>query len=85
MAHYKAYDSFKTKKSMDKKQRAKEKAFGKKVVYDKNFIVENSDECDVVIEVRYNDAFILRDGKIIIAHLRKDINEACNKVLSLRF
>lgn len=29
MPHYNAYDSFKTKKSMDKKKRAKEKAFGK--------------------------------------------------------
>lgn len=31
MSHYNAYDSFKTKKSIEKKQRAKEKSFGKKV------------------------------------------------------
>lgn len=30
MPHYNAYDSFKTKKSIEKKQRAKERAFGKK-------------------------------------------------------
>ena len=30
MPHYNAYDSFKTKKSLDKKQKAKEKALGKK-------------------------------------------------------
>ena len=30
MPHYNAYDSFKTKKSIEKKQRAKEKVFGKK-------------------------------------------------------
>ena len=32
MPHYNAYDSFKTKKSIEKKQRAKEKAFGKKMM-----------------------------------------------------
>ncbi len=30
MPHYNAYDSFKTKKSIEKKRRAKEKALGKK-------------------------------------------------------
>ena len=30
MPHYNAYDSSKTKKSMEKKQRAKAKAFGKR-------------------------------------------------------
>mgnify|MGYP001625504479 CR=1 FL=1 len=31
MPHYNSYDSFKTKKSLEKKRRAKEKAFGKKM------------------------------------------------------
>ena len=81
MPHYNAYDSFQTKKSKDKKQKAKEKAFGKKVIYDDKFIIEDSSDFGIVIEVRYNDTFVLHNGKIITAYLRKDINEACNKVL----
>lgn len=81
MVHQNAYDSFKTKKSIQKKQRAKEKAFGKKVVLDENFIINSSNDFGVVIEVRYNDAYVLYNGEIVVAHLRKDINDACNKVL----
>lgn len=81
MPHYNAYDSFKTKKSRDKKQRAKENAFGKKAAYDDNFIIDSSDDFGVVIEVKYNDAYVLYNGEIVTAHLRKNINDACNKVL----
>ena len=41
MPHYNAYDSFKTKKSMEKKQRAKERTFGKKNETIDNFMIEN--------------------------------------------
>ena len=53
MPHYNAYDSFKTKKSIEKKQRAKEKSFGKKSETLDNFIIDSCDEYGVVIEVRY--------------------------------
>ena len=58
MPHYNAYDSFKTKKSIEKKQRAKEKSFGKKSEKLDNFIIDSCDEYGVVIEVRYDDAYI---------------------------
>ena len=40
MPHYNAYDSFKTKKSMEKKQRAKERAFGKKEEKVEDFVID---------------------------------------------
>ena len=81
MPHYNAYDSFKTKKSIEKKQRAKEKAFGKKNEIVDNFVIDYCDEYGIVIEVRYDDAFILYNGEVVIAKLRKDINLVCNQVI----
>lgn len=81
MPHYNAYDSFKTKKSLDKKQKAKEKALGKKNDESIEFVVKDSQDCGIVIEVRYNDAYVLYDNEIVIAKLRKDINLACNQVV----
>ena len=81
MPHYNAYDSFKTKRSIEKKQRAKEKALGKKNNNADNFIIDNSDNYGIVIEVRFNDAYVLVDDKLILAKLRRDINLICNQVL----
>ena len=81
MPHYNAYDSFKTKKSIEKKQRAKERAFGKKTETVDNFIIDSCDEYGVVIEVRYDDAYILYNGEVVLAKLRKDINLVCNQVI----
>lgn len=81
MPHYNSYDSFKTKKSIEKKQRAKERAFGKKNETVDNFIIDSCDKYGVVIEVRYNDAYILYNGKIVSAKLRKDVNLVCNQVV----
>ena len=81
MPHYNAYDSFKTKKSIEKKQMAKEKALGKKNDNADNFIIDNSDNYGIVIEVRFDDAYILVDDKLILAKLRRGINLICNKVL----
>lgn len=81
MPHYNAYDSFKTKKSTLKKQRAKEKAFEKKNKEVDNFVIDYSDNYGVVIEVRYDKAYILYNGEVALAHLRKDINLVCNQVI----
>ena len=81
MSHYNAYDSFKTKKSIEKKERAKEKALGKKNTNIDDFIINESNNYGIVIEVRYDDAFVLLDNEIILAKLRKDINLVCNKVV----
>lgn len=81
MPHYNAYDSFKTKKSIEKKQRAKEKTFGKKNETIDNFIIDSCGEYGVVIEVRYDDAYVLYNGEIVLAKLRKDINLVCNQVV----
>ena len=81
MSHYNAYDSFKTKKSIEKKERAKEKALGKKNTNIDDFIINESNNYGIVIEVRYDDAYVLLDNEIILAKLRKDINLVCNKVV----
>ena len=80
MPHYNSYDSFKTKKSLEKKRRTKEKAFGKNETVD-NFIINSCNEYGVVIEVRYDDAYILYNGEVVLAKLRKDINLVCNQVV----
>ena len=81
MPHYNAFASFKTKKSVDKKNRAKEKSLGKKVIYDAKFLIKDSDDFGVVVEVIYDEAYVLYENEIVIATLRKDINNVCNKVL----
>ena len=81
MPHYNAYDSFKTKKSIEKKQRAKEKALGNKNDEVEDFIIDKSDNFGIVIEVRYDDAYVLLDDEVILAKLRRDINSVCNQII----
>ena len=81
MAHYNAYDSFKTKKSVEKKQRAKEKTLGKHTDDIDNFIIDESDDYGIVIEVRYDVAYVLVGNEIVLAKLRKNINFVCNQVI----
>ena len=52
MAHYNSYESFKTKKSIDKKKRAKEKTLGKKNNKVDDFVIKSSDKYGIVIEVK---------------------------------
>ena len=81
MPHYNAYDSFKTKRSVDKKKRAKYRSRNKKSVISNDFIVKTGTHFGVVIEVRYDDAYVLYDGEIVVAKLRKDLNTVCNQML----
>lgn len=81
MPHYNAYDSFKTKKSMEKKQRAKEKALGKKNSISEEFILEKADDYGIVIEVRYEDAYVLYNDEVILAKLKSSQGYVCNQVL----
>ena len=80
MPHYNSFDSFKTKKSIEKKQRAKEKSINYNKEKD-SFIIDASDNYGIVIEVRYNDAFILYDDEVILAKLKKGINLVCNQTI----
>ncbi len=81
MPHYEAYESFKTKKSINKKNKAKVKSFYKKAIYDENFIIKDSNTFGIVIEVKYDKAFVLYNDEIVTVTLRRDINNICNKVL----
>ena len=81
MAHLKAYDSFQTRRSQEKKQRAKERALGKNTDEVEDFIIDKADEFGTVIEVRYDDAYVLNNDEVVPAKLRKDINMICNQVL----
>ena len=83
MPHYNAYESFKTKKSIEKKQRAKEKALGRKNEDVDDFIIDDNDNYNsgVVIEVRYDDAYVLLNDEVVLAKLRRDINLVCNQVI----
>jgi ribosome biogenesis GTPase len=81
MPHYNAYDSFKTKRSLEKKQRAKERALGTSKDSSPDFIVKNIGTNGVVIEVRCDDAYVLYNDEIVLAKLRRDINYVCNQVV----
>lgn len=81
MPHYNSYDSFKTKKSILKKQRAKEKVLNKSKDQVDDFIIPESDNYGIVIEVRYDDAYTLLNDEIVLAKLRRDINLVCNQVI----
>lgn len=81
MPHYNAYESFKTKKSMEKKQRAKEKALGRKNEDIDDFIIEENANYGVVIEVRYDDAYVLINDEVVLTKLKRDINLVCNQAI----
>ena len=84
MPHLESYDSFQTKKSREKKERAKAKS-GKTVNIEEtnsSFVIKKTDESTgIVIETRYNDATILYRGELITASLKKGLNMICNKAI----
>ena len=80
MAHYKSYDSFKTKRSVEKKNRAKKKS--EKQNNDiKDSVIDNTDDYGTVIAVRYDDAYVLYNNEVVLTKIRPDLNLICNKVL----
>ena len=81
MAHMKAYDSFQSKRSIEKKKRAKEKSLEIKTTQSENFIIKSSSDYGIVIEVRYNDAFVLYEDEIKLCSLRRNLNIICNQTL----
>ena len=78
MPHYKSYDSFKLKKSIEKKERIKN---SKEIKLDDNFIINSCENYGVVIEVNYNYANVLYNNEVICTNLPKCINLPCNKVI----
>lgn len=81
MPHYNAYDSFQTKRSKAKKNRAKEKSLGKSNHLEESFVINKYDNYGIVIETKFNDAYILFENEIVQATLRKDLNSICNQIL----
>ena len=73
MPHYKAYESFKTRKNIDKKEKYT------KVLND--FTIERIKTFGIVIEVKYNTAYVLYKDQVQEATLNKKINSVCNKIL----
>lgn len=80
MPHYNAYTSFKTKKSIKKKELIKEKQ-NKKINLPNDFIIEESKNYGIVLEVKYETAYVLYNNEIISATLKKGINTICNKII----
>ena len=80
MPHYNSFDSFQTKKSKEKKNKAKNKSLEKINIYE-NFIIDSKQDYAIVMEVKYNNAYVLYNGEVIVAKLRKDLNAICNKTL----
>ena len=78
MAHYNSYESFKTKKSIKKKEQAKNKSL---VKTKDDFVVSKSSNYGIVLEVKYNDIFVIYDNEVVKATLRKDLNKIANQVL----
>ena len=81
MPHYNSYDSFKTKKSIEKNKRVREKAIEKKKEIDNSFIIDTSSEYGVVIEVKYDAAYVLYNDEVVLAKLRKGLNLVCNQTV----
>lgn len=83
MAHLESYDSFQTKKAMEQKKKAKERSSSKEKSTNKGekFVIKKGENYGVVVEVRYNDAYVFYEDRIVKAHLRKDINYPCNQVI----
>lgn len=80
MSHYNAYASFKTKKSISKKELIKEKQ-NKQIILPTDFIIEKSSNYGIVLEVKYKTAYVLYNNEIISATLKKGINTICNKII----
>ena len=80
MPHYNSFDSFQTKKSKEKKNKAKNKSL-EKINIDENFIIDSKQDYAIVMEVKYNNAYVLYNGEVIVEKLRKDLNAICNKIL----
>ena len=80
MPHYNSFDSFQTKKSKEKKNKAKNESL-EKINIDENFIIDSKQDYAIVMEVKYNNAYVLYNGEVIVAKLRKDLNAICNKIL----
>ena len=80
MPHYNSFDSLQTKKSKEKKNKAKNKSL-EKINIDENFIIDSKQDYAIVMEVKYNNAYVLYNGEVIVAKLRKDLNAICNKIL----
>lgn len=80
MPHYESYESFKTKRSVEKKNRAKEKSF-KNNKLNEDFIIDFNNDYGVVIETKYDLAFVLYNDEIVEAKLNKKINMVCNQVV----
>lgn len=80
MSHYNAYTSFKTKKSIEKKELIKEKQ-NKQIILPNDFIVEKGSNYGIVLEVKYETAYVLYNNEIVPATLKKGINLVCNKII----
>ena len=80
MAHYNSYDSFKLKKSINKKNKIKENLLSKTESIPEDFIIEDSNDTAIIIEVSYNSAWILYNREVKEAKLRREINVPCNKI-----
>lgn len=80
MPHYNAYTSFKTKKSIKKKELIKEKQ-SKQINLLADFIIEESKNYGIVLEVKYEKAHVLYNNEVVPATLKKGINLACNKII----
>lgn len=80
MSHCNAYASFKTKKSIEKKELIKEKQ-NKQINLPNDFIIEESKNYGIVLEVKYETAYVLYNDEIIKTTLKKGINTICNKII----
>ena len=84
MPHYDRYDSTQTKKSREKKERAKARsADGIELEeLDSQFVIKKTTEdTGIIIETRYNDATVLYKEELINAYLKKEINAICNQTV----
>lgn len=79
MPHYNSYDSFKTKKSIIKKQSVKNKVANTDKINE--FIINEASDYGIVIDTKYNEASILYKNELVTAKIKRGINLVCNQTV----
>lgn len=80
MPHYNSYESFKTKRSIDKKNRAKNNAENKDFCSGFTILGDVDKSAGIVIETSYKNALVFYNNQIIeVFGMQKNI--ACNKIV----
>ena len=81
MSHFNAHDSFKTRKSIEKKQRNLDKKAQRRREFEVTFFIESGNNYGIVLEVKYDNVYVFYHDEIILTTFDKKIGMNCNNLL----